>query len=94
MRLCSKHESEHELIKKLAKFPIIIDEAYRSCRPHIITSYLSDVAYQFNQFYRDCPVLIQENKELKKARLALVESTRIVIKNGLDLLGIIAPEEM
>ncbi|MCK5029928.1 MAG: hypothetical protein KAR64_00525, partial [Thermoplasmatales archaeon] len=39
-------------------------------------------------------VLSEENLELRKARLALVDSTRIVLKNGLDLLGIVAPEEM
>ena len=89
-----KHNSELQLIKKLAQFPMVVDEACRSCRPHIITMYLYGTASQFNQFYRDCPVLPEKNVELRKARLALVDATRIVLRNGLDLLGIIAPEEM
>jgi arginyl-tRNA synthetase len=92
--LLLKHDSELQLIKKLAKFPMVIDEACKGCRPHIITTYLCDIAAQFNQFYRDCHVLSEENFELRKARLTLVDSTRIVLRNGLDLLGIVAPEEM
>jgi len=89
-----KHDSELQLIKKLAKFPLVIDEACNGCSPHVITTYLYKVASQFNRFYRDCPVLSEENLELRKERLALVDSARIVIRNGLDLLGIVAPEEM
>ena len=92
--LLLKHDSELQLIKKLAKFPMVIDEACKGCKPHIITTYLCDIASQFNQFYRDCHVLSEENLELRKARLTLVDSTRIVLRNGLDLLGIVAPEEM
>ena len=92
--LLLKHDSELQLIKKMAKFPMIIDEACKGCRPHIITTYLCDIAAQFNQFYRDCHVISEENLEIRKARLALVDSTRIILKKGLDLLGIVAPEEM
>ncbi|MGF3554104.1 MAG: arginine--tRNA ligase [Thermoplasmatota archaeon] len=89
-----KHYTELSLIKKLATFPIIINDACKDCSPHIITNYLFDVASSFNQFYRDCPVLPEKQKHLRVARLALVEATKIVLKNGLNLLGIIAPEEM
>jgi arginyl-tRNA synthetase len=89
-----QHDSELELIKKLARFPIIIDEACEGCKPHSITTYLFETASQFNQFYRDCPVLPEKDPKLRNARLALVYATRIVLKNGLDFLGIIAPEEM
>ena len=92
--LLLKHDSEYCLIKKLAEFPIIIDDACEGCRPHSIASYLFEIASTFNQFYRDCPVLSEKNDKLRNTRLALVDSTRIVLKNGLDLLGIIAPEEM
>ncbi len=88
------HDSEIDLIKKLARFPIVIDDACEGCKPHSITNYLFEVASQFNQFYRDCPVLPEKNNKLRIGRLALVDSTRIVIQNGLDLLGIVAPEEM
>ncbi len=89
-----KHNSETGLLKKLAEFPNIIEEACNGNKPHIITSYIFEVASQFNQFYRDCPVLHEEEKKLKVARLALVDATRITINNCLNLLGIIAPEEM
>ena len=89
-----KHNSEIQLLKKLARFPMIVDETCQGCKPHIITTYLWETASYFNQFYRDCPVLSEGNIELRIARLALVDSTRIVLKNGLNLLGIVAPEEM
>jgi len=89
-----EHAMELALLKKLAEFPIIIEDACEGCRPNNITNYLFDVASHFNQFYRDCPVLPEKNSKLRIARLALVYATRIVLKNGLDLLGIVAPEEM
>ena len=89
-----EHAMELALLKKLAEFPIIIEDACEGCRPNNITNYLFDVASHFNQFYRDCPVLPEKNSKLRIARLALVDATRIVLKNGLDLLGIAAPEEM
>ena len=92
--LLLKHDSELGLIKKLAEFPVVIDDACEGCKPHSITSYLFEVASSFNQFYRDCPVLPEKNVKLRNTRLALVDATRIVLKNGLELLGIIAPEEM
>lgn len=88
------HPSELDLIKTLAEMPLIVEEAYTGFKPHIVTSYLFNVASQFNQFYRDCPVLHEKNKVLRIARLLLVDATRIVIRNGLNLLGIDAPEEM
>jgi len=89
-----KHDSEIGLVKKLARFPFVIEEACNSFKPHVITTYLFEIASQFNQFYRDCPVLHEKNKELRLARLGLTDATRIVIRNGLDLLGIVAPKEM
>jgi arginyl-tRNA synthetase len=92
--LLLKHDSEKQLIKKLAEFPETINEACKNCKPHSIASYLFDTASRFNQFYRDCPVLPEKNNELRKARLALVDATRIVLQNGLNLIGIVAPKEM
>jgi len=92
--LLLEHDSEYNLVKKLAKFPMVVDDAYMGFKPHVIASYLFDTASQFNQFYRDCHVLSEKNAGLKKARLALVNATRIVLENGLDLLGITASEEM
>jgi len=92
--LLLKHGSEINLLKKLSAYHMVIDEACKDCKPHIITTYLFDTASIFNQFYRDCPVIPEKNVEMRKARLALVDAVRIVLKNGLSLLGISAPEEM
>jgi arginyl-tRNA synthetase len=92
--LVLKHETEINLIKLLAKFPFIIEEAYKNFKPHIIANYLFDISSKFNKFYRDCNVIFEKNVELKIARIKLVDSTRIVLNNGLNLLGISAPKEM
>ena len=88
------HDSEVKLVKSISKFPLIINEACENFRPHILTSYLFELASFFNQFYRDCPVIPEENKDIRNARLGLVEATKTVLCNGLNLLGIIAPREM
>ena len=89
-----KHESEKKLIRQLAKLPTFIEEAYGGYKPHIITNFLFETASKFNQFYRDCPVLTESNQNLRSSRLFLVKTTKIVIQNALELLGISAPEEM
>ena len=89
-----KHESEILLIKKIADFPEIIKRSYNEYKPHLIANFLFEFASSFNQFYRDCPVLSEENTDLKKTRLYLVKSAKTVLKNGLDLIGIYAPYEM
>ena len=88
------HASEAALIKQLARFPLIIDDACNNCKPHTVANYLYETASAFNQFYRDCPVLSEQNKVLCSSRLTLVEATKIVLHTALDLLGITAPEEM
>ena len=88
------HDSEIILIKQLARFPLVIEEACNGCKPHIIANYLYETASKFNQFYRDCPVLPEKNTYLRNSRISLVDGTRIVLKNALTLLGISAPEEM
>ncbi len=89
-----KHPSEISLVKVLSRFPNVVKISCTQNRPHLIPSYLFELASTFNQFYRDCPVLKAESEEIKKERLALVDSVRIVLRNGLSLLGIEAPEEM
>ncbi|HMA83741.1 MAG TPA: arginine--tRNA ligase [Candidatus Thermoplasmatota archaeon] len=88
------HESEGRLGKQLAKLPIIIDEAAQGFKPHLITQYLFDTASLFNQFYRDCSVLSADNEMVKYSRLGLVLSTKIVLENGLALLGVDGLDEM
>lgn len=91
---CLCHPSEIQLIKKMALFPALIQEASSSFKPHLIAAYVFDIASLFNQFYRDCPVLSEPNRDMKNARLCLVASAKQVLNNGLCILGIEALEEM
>ncbi|MDI6708318.1 MAG: arginine--tRNA ligase [Candidatus Thermoplasmatota archaeon] len=89
-----KERQELELVKILARFPKVIKDVGSSRKVYKLANYVFELATQFNQFYRDVPVLKAEPKELRDARLALVDATRIVLRNALELLGIEAPEEM
>jgi arginyl-tRNA synthetase len=77
----------------LVKFPEIIEDCAKDYQLQRIPQYALDLATSFHQFYRDCKVLT-ENENLKKARLALIFATKIVLKNTLSLMGISAPEKM
>jgi len=88
-----KEISEHKLSIALAKFSEAIEKASASYNPATLAEYLYSLAKCFNDFYRDVPVLKADN-EVRLARVALLEATRIVLENGLNLLGIEAPERM
>ena len=88
-----KHLSEITLLKQLEKFPEIIYNAQSSLEPHNVANYLNDIANCFHKFYADCRI-ISEDHALTNARVALTSATKIVIGNGLELLGINAPEKM
>ena len=85
--------SEAELVKQLEKFNSVIIHSLDNYKPHIIARYLLDTAQMFNSYYQNNPVLNQE-KDLRNARLLVVYSVGQVLKNGLNLLGLCAPEEM
>ncbi|MFH1462684.1 MAG: arginine--tRNA ligase [bacterium] len=87
------HPSEFNLIKQLIRLPEIIEDTAKDYQVQRLPQYVIDLATSFHQFYRDCRV-ISDNKELTKARLALVLATKIVLKSALDLMGISAPEKM
>jgi arginyl-tRNA synthetase len=84
---------EQRLMKHLADFPDMLAEAAESLEPHRITFYLMDLADLFHAYYHDNRVLVEETG-LKKARLFLVEAIRQVVTNGLQILGVSAPERM
>ena len=77
----------------LARLPEEIRASAQSFDPSNLTHYLIDVASHFHSFYNACRVR-DEEENLMNARLKLIESTRIVIKNVLDILGVSAPEQM
>ncbi len=89
-----KDPSEKDLLIRIAKFPTVVAEAADRLRPDMIAEYVNNLALAFNSFYDKVPVIHAETPELKEARLWLVNAVRIVIKNALEILGIIAPTRM
>ena len=91
------HEREGDLLRSLADFPRVVAGAAQLREPHRVARYLEDTAATFHKFYDVCRVLPQGDEEatdLHRARLLLVAATRVVLANGLDLLGVTAPERM
>jgi len=84
---------EAELIGCLSQFSEYLIQASRATEPYRLADYLRQVAACFHKFYSHHRV-VSEDKELTKARLLLADATRIVLRNGLELLGITQPESM
>lgn len=87
------HESELELMRKMADFTDLVAGAARDRAPFRLTHYAQDLAALFHSFYTNCRV-IGEGEQLEQARLALADSARIVLALALGLLGVSAPEHM
>ena len=87
------HESELALMRKMADFSELVAGAARDRAPFRLTHYAQELAGLFHSFYGNCHVLGEE-ESVERARLALVDSTRIVLALSLDLLGVSAPEQM
>ena len=91
------HEKEGDLLRALAEFPRIVVTAATLREPHRVARYLEETAATYHRFYDSCRVLPrgdEEPSDLHRARLMLVAATRTVLANGLDLLGVSAPERM
>ncbi|RFU70862.1 arginine--tRNA ligase [Peribacillus saganii] len=87
-------EKEIELLKRLGEFPQAIAEAAEKRMPHRIANYIFDLASAFHSFYNADKVLDAEHIERSKARLSLVKSVQITLKNALSIIGVSAPEKM
>lgn len=85
--------AEMSLIKQLSLYPDVIENSARFLEPHRIPYYLSQLASAFHSYYNHHRI-IQDDTALAQARLYLAEAVRIVIFNGLELLGVSAPEKM
>ncbi|MGH3508252.1 MAG: arginine--tRNA ligase [Nocardioidaceae bacterium] len=91
------HDREGALLRALAELPAVLNTVADLREPHRLARYLEATAATFHKFYDACRVLPQGDEEasdLHKARLVLVEATKIVFANGLGLLGVTAPERM
>jgi arginyl-tRNA synthetase len=85
--------AEMDLIKILLQLPEVVASCALAYEPHRLAEYLNTVAGVFHRFYHECRV-VSESADLTTARLTLCNATRIVIRNGLSVLGISAPEQM
>ena len=89
--LCT--QVERKLVMELSKFSYVLQRVVKDLKPSTFADYILGVANTFNEFYREHRVL-DEKGELRRHRLALVDCVRIVLRNGLELLGIEALERM
>lgn len=85
---------EKELIKVLAQYPTVIQEAGNSYSPALIANYCYELVKSFNHFYQSVPMLIEENKSVRDLRLVISRNVSKVIIDSLVLLGIESPQKM
>jgi arginyl-tRNA synthetase len=91
------HVRENDLLKALAEFPGVVAGAAELRQPHRVARYLEDLAGAYHRFYDACRVLPRDGEpagEVSRARLWLAEAARIVLANGLGLLGVTAPDRL
>jgi arginyl-tRNA synthetase len=91
---CLCHPAEQALIRVLLRFPERLAKAAQLFEPQLLAEYLREVAQQFHAFYHECRILGAETEEQMHARFRLAQVTRTVLRNGLRVLGISAPERM
>ena len=82
-----------DLLRTVARFPAVIEEAATDLQPHVVATYTREFAEQFNAFYRECPV-VDAPADRRAPRLALVAAARHTVANALDAVGVAAPESM
>ena len=89
-----KEESESELLKKLVEFPHIIEISAVKRAPHMVATYIQELAADIHSFYTNCKMIDRDNLEVTSSRLALAKAAKIVMKNALCVLGVDAPNKM
>lgn len=85
---------EIRLIKLLNAFPAKIAEGAQAYSPAVIANYAYDLAKEFNQYYHDTPILKEENEDVLKMRLVLIDTLSAVLRKAMGILGIELPERM
>ena len=83
-----------EIVKIINNFSSIIKEAANKYEPSIISKAVMSLAKNFNRFYHECKIIDAENLAVMEARVELVKTTQIILRLGLNLLGIQVVEEM
>ena len=88
-----KEEHEQALLKTLSRYPEVVEAAALNEEPHQLSHYVRELANDFHTYYNAHQFLV-ENDALRDARLKLILAVRQVLRNGLNLLGVSAPEKM
>ncbi len=88
-----KSQAELKLIKSISIFPEVVLQATNELAPHQIANFLKECAAELHSYYNDSKFLV-EDEATKISRLALINSVKYILKNGLNLLGITAPKQM
>lgn len=91
---CPDSDSEKNLMKEIAKFNAMVENAYQEIAPHKVCAFIYDLANAFNRFYHETKILTEENEEKKAGYIALLILCRDVLETCVDLLGFSAPERM
>ena len=86
-------DHEMQMMRNISRFPEIIDSAARLRAPHLLAHYLHSLATDLHSYYNAHQFLVGD-ENLRNARLNLILATKIILSNGLALLGVSAPEEM
>jgi len=86
-------QHELDLMTSLSRFPEVVERAATAFEPHQLAYYLRDLANHFHTYYNAHPFIATEENQ-RNARLALIDAVRQVLANGLNLLGVSAPESM
>jgi len=89
-----KEKQEIDLLKALIDFPRTIQSAAKNRAPHMIATYIQDLASKIHAFYTECRVIDRDHLEITKSRLALAKASKITMKNALSVLGVSAPTSM
>ena len=90
----SPQEKEITLIQRLADFPSVVTEAGKNYSPALIANYVYDLVKEYNQFYHDCPIMKEDDSDVRAFRIALSRTVGNVIARATSLLGMEVPERM
>jgi arginyl-tRNA synthetase len=85
--------AETALMQALSQYPEVVSTACQALAPHMVANYLKELASALHSYYNDTKFLV-DDAQIKQARLSLITATRTVLRNGLQLLGVSAPEKM
>ena len=88
------NEQERTLIRLLHQYPDIVQLAGDEYSPAVIANYIYELAKEYNTFYHECPILIEEDEKVKTLRLSISALTAQVIESGMRLLGVTVPDRM